>query len=247
MAKEPERRYGSAGELAEDLGAYLDGRPISARSASSLYVIRKLAVKHSFETLVIASLFLGLLGFGALALRWEHQKRLSAESEARTLHALNASLKDLRDFTEKSQDATRANGLGWFLIAWRHDDLAAAQDIFQHTDAGTHAHALMSFLLDTDRSPEQLLAAVTIDLHPVAQLVIGERHLKRGEFREARGAFNAAIAAVDNDPGRTANVIRNSDIRALAEARLEHIHPQSARPDSRPAHTDSRPAQEAAP
>src|SRR5262249_39992196 len=49
MTKEPERRYQSAGELSEDLGAYLDGRPISARSASALYVIGKLAAKHSLE------------------------------------------------------------------------------------------------------------------------------------------------------------------------------------------------------
>jgi tetratricopeptide (TPR) repeat protein/predicted Ser/Thr protein kinase len=41
LAKEPERRYQSAGELAADLSRYLAGEPILARADSSWYVLRK--------------------------------------------------------------------------------------------------------------------------------------------------------------------------------------------------------------
>ena len=41
LEKEPSRRYDSAHALAEDLQAYLDGKPVSAAAPSSLYRIRK--------------------------------------------------------------------------------------------------------------------------------------------------------------------------------------------------------------
>jgi tRNA A-37 threonylcarbamoyl transferase component Bud32/tetratricopeptide (TPR) repeat protein len=46
LAKEPERRYQSAGELARDVEDFLNGRPISARSQSAWYLVRKMARRH---------------------------------------------------------------------------------------------------------------------------------------------------------------------------------------------------------
>ena len=46
MSKQPEARYGSAEELAEDVGRFLAGVPIVAREPSFGYVMRKLAARH---------------------------------------------------------------------------------------------------------------------------------------------------------------------------------------------------------
>jgi non-specific serine/threonine protein kinase/serine/threonine-protein kinase len=46
MSKEPERRYGSAQELSEDLGRHLGGQPVLAREPSLLYVAGRLARRH---------------------------------------------------------------------------------------------------------------------------------------------------------------------------------------------------------
>jgi tetratricopeptide (TPR) repeat protein len=46
MEKQPERRYGSAEELAEDVGRFLSGVPVAAREPSLGYVVRKLALRH---------------------------------------------------------------------------------------------------------------------------------------------------------------------------------------------------------
>lgn len=53
LAKEPERRYGGAGELAADLRRYLAGEPIAAKQDSAWYAVRKRLRRH--RTAVIAS------------------------------------------------------------------------------------------------------------------------------------------------------------------------------------------------
>jgi non-specific serine/threonine protein kinase/serine/threonine-protein kinase len=46
IAKRPEDRYGSAEELSEDVGRFMDGAPVTAREPSLGYVVRKLARRH---------------------------------------------------------------------------------------------------------------------------------------------------------------------------------------------------------
>ncbi len=68
LAKEQDRRYQSAGELARDIRRYLAGEPIEAKRDSTLYVLRKtlsryrlaVAVAAGFVLLITASLFASL-------------------------------------------------------------------------------------------------------------------------------------------------------------------------------------------
>jgi hypothetical protein len=54
LAKEPERRYASARELADDLGAYLDGRPIKARRPGLVERTGRWVRKHRRNAALIA-------------------------------------------------------------------------------------------------------------------------------------------------------------------------------------------------
>ncbi len=61
LAREPARRYPSAGALAEDLRRVLDGRPIEARLDDFGYVLRKTLARHRLEAVLAASIILAIL------------------------------------------------------------------------------------------------------------------------------------------------------------------------------------------
>jgi serine/threonine-protein kinase len=67
LAKEPDRRYQSAGELAEDLRRFLAGEPITARPASVLYRVRKRLARNLPATIIAAA---AVAVLGALAVGW---------------------------------------------------------------------------------------------------------------------------------------------------------------------------------
>jgi len=60
LEKEPERRYASAGELADDIRCFLDGEPVAARRASMAYMLRRKLLRYRAVAAVIFAA-LGLL------------------------------------------------------------------------------------------------------------------------------------------------------------------------------------------
>lgn len=97
LARLPEERYASAGNLAADITNYLGGEPIAARPPTIRYFLRKKIAKHKGKTAIT----LGVLGLLALVTFWSYgqiglaaarewaaarradQQRLAAEAAAR--------------------------------------------------------------------------------------------------------------------------------------------------------------------
>jgi tetratricopeptide (TPR) repeat protein len=80
MAKEPDRRYATARELAEDLGRFLDDRPILARRPGPVERLGRWSRRHARATVAAAALLVLAVvasGFG-MARLWEEQKRAHA-------------------------------------------------------------------------------------------------------------------------------------------------------------------------
>ena len=60
LRKEPDGRYQTAGELAQDISRYLGGEPVAAKGESRLYVLRKQLCRHR-GPVAVAAAFLALL------------------------------------------------------------------------------------------------------------------------------------------------------------------------------------------
>lgn len=84
LAKERERRYQSAGELARDLERYLAGEPIEAKRDSAAYVLRKALRRHRGIVGLSAAFVVTVTGLAiALAVLYARQSHLRSVAEQR--------------------------------------------------------------------------------------------------------------------------------------------------------------------
>jgi serine/threonine protein kinase len=116
MAKEPERRYQSANQFMADLVAWLERRPVIAKSDSSLYVLRKLASRHYFHTSAIVALLAGLVGFGGVSYHFQLQAREALERQRISDMGNQMASKDMSRFFVDAQAALRQQSAGWLLL-----------------------------------------------------------------------------------------------------------------------------------
>jgi len=115
LRKEPEQRYATAGELADDIRRYLEGRPVRARRGTRMYRARKFAMRH--RTGVAATAFCCILAVGGVVsiLRAEHTARLAqirAEQRFNDVRALaNSLLFEIHDSIRDLPGSTPARKL----------------------------------------------------------------------------------------------------------------------------------------
>lgn len=97
MAKEPARRYPSAGDLAADLRRHLAGAPVTARPASRIYRMRRFTARHRGLVLGLTATFLAM-AIGTTASLWqlgrarEAQQRADGERRVAQVEALRGTL-----------------------------------------------------------------------------------------------------------------------------------------------------------
>lgn len=91
LAKERDRRYVSAAELAADIRRHLEDEPIQARPASASYQLSKFARRNKALVGGTAAVFVVLAG-GVLAASWQATR---ARREAHKAEAVNAFVQDM--------------------------------------------------------------------------------------------------------------------------------------------------------
>ncbi len=67
LSREPERRYGTAGGLAADLGRYLKGDPLVAQPPTATYLLKKKIRKYRVRVGIAAAILIGLVGVAGYA------------------------------------------------------------------------------------------------------------------------------------------------------------------------------------
>ena len=191
LAKEPQRRYQSAAGFHHDIQCWLTGRPIVARSDSSLYVLRKLIVRNRAASAVVGLLIVITMAFAFTNLYlydWARVGWKEAEQQVREL--------------EKERDLTKKQGLSLsfkiFLDAWRQDQIGPGQSMAALKE-DERFDAAQKFLLKA--SPiEEKAAAFKNKLGArhlwFAEYIIGEHYLKDGKEAEALDAFENSAGAI---------------------------------------------------
>jgi non-specific serine/threonine protein kinase/serine/threonine-protein kinase len=80
LRKEPERRYGSAAEISDDLGRWLKGRPVQAAPDTGAYRLRKFISRHRVAT--AAGTIAVIAVFAGAGIAWQ-QGRIASAARAR--------------------------------------------------------------------------------------------------------------------------------------------------------------------
>ena len=88
LRKEPEARYGSVVELAEDIRRHLEGEPVRARAASHWYRLGKFLGRNRLAVALTAFLVLGVSA--GVAGLWAHSSRMQVERDRAQLEAQRA-------------------------------------------------------------------------------------------------------------------------------------------------------------
>ena len=101
LRPEPQRRYIGAGALAEDLEAFLQGRPVAARPDGRRYRAGKFVRRHRVGIAVALSLLLSLVG-GLAATAWQARAKAL---EARKAEAVKAFLISIFQGADPAQAA----------------------------------------------------------------------------------------------------------------------------------------------
>ncbi|HSK20714.1 MAG TPA: serine/threonine-protein kinase [Longimicrobiales bacterium] len=109
IRKEPEARYPSVRELAEDIGRYVAGQPVLARPATISYRARKFVRRHAGAVAAAAALVLALAG-GLGATTWQARRAESARADAVTALAQANVVKDFLTGLFQASDPRATRG-----------------------------------------------------------------------------------------------------------------------------------------
>lgn len=105
IEREPARRYGSVRELADDLRAWLAGRPVSARPQTFAYLARKFVERHRVAVFTAAAATLALIAASLVAL-WQariavHERERAQQRFAEVRRFANTLLFDYHEGIQK--------------------------------------------------------------------------------------------------------------------------------------------------
>ncbi len=192
LEKEPEKRYRSARELAGDLTAFLDGKPISARPCSGLERAWKWARRRPAAAglLVVSVLALFGVAVGGVVLARQHAV-LARDEAARRQEAEDRERveKGLRREAERERERAEANF---------REARAAVDELRQighrRLSSVPHVEGVRRELLEKALAFNERFRAINGDL-PAQRQEVGRAHLRVGEIQELLGRQKEAERA----------------------------------------------------
>jgi len=179
LQKEPARRYASARELAEDLGRFLEGKPILARPVSPAGRVWRWCQRQPVQASLVAALFaVVVLGFGGVI--WQWRQAAAGRQEARTEAAKSQQVAQfLKDMLE-GVDPGVAQGR----------DTTLLREILTNTAA-----RVVNDLTNQPEVEAELLLTLGSTYMKLGEFVEAEKLAREGvRLRTASGKTNALVA-----------------------------------------------------
>ncbi|MET0622698.1 MAG: tetratricopeptide repeat protein [Pyrinomonadaceae bacterium] len=167
--EDPARRYNSAGQLAEDIERYLDGRPVRARKDSFAYRASKFVRRNVVGVSAAALILLSLVG-GIVATVWQ-ARRATAERDRARVEA--AKSERINEFLQ--------HVLGFSQVGWLSPNP-------QKTNVSTIAEALD----EASRRAEQELADQP-EILAAVQFTLGQSYFGQGKLDAAGQHLRASL------------------------------------------------------
>lgn len=211
LAKERDRRYQTAGELARDVRRYLAGEPIEAKRDSGWYVLSKTLRRHRLPVGFVAAIAVLTVSFTvALIGKYTEANELRerAQGEAMTAGLAELKAKNERDRAEANFDAVR--DLARTFMFDFHDEI-------EHLRGATEARSLLvtraaEYLsrlqtqVDAEAAPRRgLLRELAQAYDRLGVLQAGHGAANTGETAEAEASYAKAAAIraglLETDPG----------------------------------------------
>jgi serine/threonine protein kinase len=197
LAKEPGHRYQSAAELQHDVEYWLKGLPITARSDSSIYLLRKLLNKHRYTSIVVGLLLLIVLGF----LYVSFDLYITASKAQRKSNAIaeESAAKTARNIALEQRVLELQWTFSHFLEVWDSGRLGQIPYIatyFKQTEGCEREYEAVFFWTDSRPLTEKVneFRQKLEKSEPCfAEFVIAEYYLRKGSRAEAIKAYRKCL------------------------------------------------------
>lgn len=197
LAKEPGHRYQSAAELQHDVEYWLKGLPITARSDSSIYLLRKLLNKHRYTSTVVGLLLLIVLGFFYVSFDF-YVKASKAQRKSKAI-AKESVAKTARNLELEQRVLELQMTFSYFLQTWDAGRLGQIRYIaiyFKETKGCEREYAAALFWTDSGPLTEKVneFRQKLEKSEPCfAEFVIAEYYLRKGSRAEAIKAYRKCL------------------------------------------------------
>jgi serine/threonine protein kinase len=205
LSKDPSYRYQSAAHLAQDIDCWLKGLPVSARSDSSLYLLRKIITKHYYASSVVALLLIIVLGFSYFSYQLYARLRESNITLQDTIQSLN---KETAQYSYVARKITFSD----FLQTWSAGNLKHSKFIAKRLIGGTREGVAAFFLLNPKPLADKVVKfrqRLEENEPCFVEFIIAEYYLKDGNKGGALKAYHNCILQTEHlkkDPWLAAQV-----------------------------------------
>ena len=232
LAKDRALRYQSVAGLQGDIENWLAGRPISVRSISTLYLMRKVIARHRYVAAVVGLLLIIILSFSFVSF----ELFLNARAAQRDAEGISKqwSQKATQLAAEQSEALSIVTPLHFtnILELLRQGQVAAAEKGSRILDIGSKERIAAAFLVSSQQLKDkeaEFRRLIGEEKAWFADFVVGEHHLNDGNKEQATIAYKKSFQTLQKM--QADNQLVETWLVNLVEARLYGLTATAEKPE----------------